>query len=610
MVLLLAAPPADAIDLSGKKFRLNLDTTISMGVSYRTADRDQRLIGLANGGEAFSVNGDDGNLNYDTGIYSSAVKAIVELDFATDNFGFFLRGRGIYDYENEDNDRERTPLTKDALERVGSRAELLDAFLWFKFNMGKGRGEIRAGRQVVSWGESTLIQGGINVINPVDVSALRTAGAELREALLPVGLVWASLPVSKAVTLEGFYQFEWEEIIVDPPGTYFSTNDFAGRGGEYVMLGFGDYSTLDDWLFPWLPDPGRPAFAVSRAPDIEPDDEGQYGAAMRIFAEGLGGTEFGLYYLNYHSRLPYVNGTAGTVQGLLAAQAAAGATYAFFGVPPNVSPQVDAIAQGAATDAFAGTANYFISYPEDIQLYGLSWNSQLGTSGIAFSGEISYRPDMPFLADDVELLFAALSPLSPAFAALNQVAPGGVAPGATVNAIREHDYTQAQFTMNRFFSRFMGSDTFFLLLEVGYGHLCGLPSQDVLRYEGPGTYTSGNPIMSMPGGAHAGKPYETPEHFASEDAWGYRILGRWDYLGAMGSWNLIPRFAWSHDVDGISPAPGGNFIEGRTSWTVGVEANYQAKWVIDLSYTNYGGAGRYNLINDRDWAGAVVKYSF
>jgi hypothetical protein len=65
------------------------------------------------------VNGDDGNLNYDTGIYSNALTAIVELNFAYKNFGFFVRGRGLYDYENEENDRLRTPLTDEALERVG-----------------------------------------------------------------------------------------------------------------------------------------------------------------------------------------------------------------------------------------------------------------------------------------------------------------------------------------------------------------------------------------------------------------------------------------------------------------------------------------------------------
>ena len=177
---------------------------LSWGLSYRLDDRDERLIGLANGGTAYSVNGDDGNLNFDKGIFSNAMKLTTEIDMAYKNFGAFVRAVGFYDYEIEKGDRERTQLTDDALERVGSRAELLDAFAWLKFNVGSLPAELRVGEQVVSWGESTFIQDGINAINPVDVSALRVPGAELREALLPVGVVWASLSASpRTLTLGG-----------------------------------------------------------------------------------------------------------------------------------------------------------------------------------------------------------------------------------------------------------------------------------------------------------------------------------------------------------------------------------------------------------------------
>ena len=44
--------------------------------------------------------------------------------------------------------------------------------------------------------------------------------------------------------------------------------------------------------------------------------------------------------------------------------------------------------------------------------------------------------------------------------------------------------------------------------------------------------------------------------------------------------------------------------------TAGLEANYQNTWSADLSYTDFFGAGRYNLINDRDFISFNVKYSF
>jgi hypothetical protein len=46
---------------------------------------------------------------------------------------------------------------------------------------------------VLNWGENLFIQNGVNVISPFDVTALRRPGSEIREALLPVGMVYANL---------------------------------------------------------------------------------------------------------------------------------------------------------------------------------------------------------------------------------------------------------------------------------------------------------------------------------------------------------------------------------------------------------------------------------
>jgi Protein of unknown function (DUF1302). len=43
---------------------------------------------------------------------------------------------------------------------------------------------------------------------------------------------------------------------------------------------------------------------------------------------------------------------------------------------------------------------------------------------------------------------------------------------------------------------------------------------------------------------------------------------------------------------------------------VGLAANYRISWEFDVSYTRFAGAGRYNLIRDRDFIAAAVKYSF
>ena len=134
----------------------------------------------------------------------------------------------------------------------------------------------------------------------------------------------------------------------DPPGTYFSTNDFVGAGGSRVFLGFGDFSDLgtsfgplaapapfgpinvDLVNFPLGPLPQQPLFdptflGVPRGPDDDGSDSGQFGLAMRFFSEQLQGTEFGLYYLKYNSRLPIISARTGTAAGVGLALASASA---------------------------------------------------------------------------------------------------------------------------------------------------------------------------------------------------------------------------------------------------------------------------------------------
>src|SRR5262249_37746434 len=117
---------------------------------------------------AFSANHDDGDLNYDSGdLFSSAVKGTTELhlDYGA-NFGAFVRASAFYDFENENND----DLTSIARDQIGKRFRILDSFVYDKFDLGSHSGTVRFGKQVLNWGESTFIQGGINALNPFDLS--------------------------------------------------------------------------------------------------------------------------------------------------------------------------------------------------------------------------------------------------------------------------------------------------------------------------------------------------------------------------------------------------------------------------------------------------------
>ncbi|MBW1900746.1 MAG: DUF1302 family protein [Deltaproteobacteria bacterium] len=190
---LVFALTAHAFQFGKDDLKGSFDTTVSYGLSWRVQDKKGELIGTANGGRAYSVNGDDGNLNYGTGLISNVFKMTSELEFSYGNFGGFFRGTAFYDFENENSSRDRTKLTGDALDLVGSDVDLLDAYLWGSFKLGTMPVDIRVGEQVINWGESTFIQNSINAINPVNVNALRLPGSELREALVPEGMAWATI---------------------------------------------------------------------------------------------------------------------------------------------------------------------------------------------------------------------------------------------------------------------------------------------------------------------------------------------------------------------------------------------------------------------------------
>jgi len=654
--LALLAPKAQAFEFGSGEFTGSVDTTVSYGYSWRVEDQDPDLIGKARfnpllcaqnqrvlplpapsaanpfpacaggfpGSPAqiaapgrFSINRDDGNLKYDKGdAIANTFKITSEMKLGWGEWGAFARATYFYDFENAD----REDLSEEARSRIGERFRMLDAFVFRDFSVGEQNGTVRLGRQVISWGESTFIQNGINVINPLDLSALRVAGAELKEAFLPVDSLYGSFNLTQNIAVEAFYLFEFEEIEVDAAGTYFSSNDFASPGGTYVMLGFGTvpqpvenpdrfFATCfrgpagvlnTDLNIPGLP-PGVSnatiasigcGAAVARLPDRAARDDGQYGAALRWYAAGLGETEFGFYAMNYHSRLPLLSGRA-------------------------------------VTGPSANTARFFVEYPEDIQLYGLSWNTNI-TGGIAFQGEVTYRPNAPFQLDDVELLFAGLTPLNSLIAA--QGAPpayqfrsqlGQAAFGQEIRGWREHAMTQVQMTFTKVFGQVLGADQIALVGEVG---ATDVDLNSSLRYEGEGTDTGGGcSIADVPvfigtnaaavfNPALAGcarNPQTLNGGFPTDFSWGYRLAVRADYNSFAGTpFTFSPRVAFNHDVQGITPGPGGNFLEGRRSLTLGGEFNYLNTWIFDIAWTSFSGGEPYNQIADRDFASASVRYSF
>lgn len=575
------------------------NTTLSAGAGWRVQDRDKRLIAQGNLGPQFANtttgastnNYDDGNLNFEKGdTYSKIVKGNSELflDYAVDSqyltrVGGFVRGRYWYDFELKDEGRatddvgQRRELNSSAKDNA-SGGEILDAYVFTDWYLGDVPLSVRYGKQVLSWGESTFIQGGINTINPVDVPAFRAPGSELKDALLPVEMLYMSAGVTENVTLEAFVQTDWEPIRPDDCGTFFSTNDFASDGCGPVLLA----GQLPDSLAL------AQGFVAPRLGDVEADSKDQFGVAMRWYVPALNDSELGFYYIKYNSRLPYVSGTI--------------------------------------KDSSSPFPSYFIEYPENINLYGISINTT-APGGWSLGAEYSYRDKMPLQWNAFELIYGGLQLRNPVDGSVvskleeQRLAEQGgtLTPGSRVSGNDEFGVSQAQFTLLKFFDQVMGASRLTLITEFGATYIHDLPGKDEARYGRSGTFGvgtlptdagGGNIVDVCAAGININASYCTNDGFTTDFSWGYRTRLVWSYPNAFAGINLSPQLAWSHDVEGYSPQPGGAFNEGSKALGLSVQAVYQNRITGNIGYTNFFGGKPYNELTDRDFVNASVSYSF
>lgn len=657
---LLMIPSVNAISFDWGEVEGTFDSTWTAGASWRVGARDwEGQIGKVNQPQfdwsnysafgntkytsaeiwaqpgSYSSNNDLSNLLYSQGdTTSEIVKGLHELSLKYKNYGLFARGMyfydrklndGNYDYNDPITGKEFDPCEDSRASEVQCKdIRLLDAFVYANFDLNEGANplSIRVGNQVVSWGESTLIAHGISEINAVDLNILNAPGAELKEAFRPQGMVWASLGLTDSLTVEAFYQYDWQPIWVPTPGSIFATNDFAGFGGyaQNAQLGFNanpdinldfvmqEYERLAGMIASGQSIPTQQLVSMALAyptkvtlvqDEEEPSNDGQYGIKLGYYAPELGETEFGFYFMNYHSRRPLISGTAAdfSTGALLSDLATVGQNSGNINRELLLSLKSFSKAQ--------------IVYPEDIKLYGFSFNTLIGDTSVA--GEIAHRQDEPLQIDDVELLFAGMpqqlanAGLRPDLDGISQIKD--VQPGETVDGFIRLDTTQAQVTFTHLFGPTLGLDNLTMLAEVGGVWIHDMPGFDELRLNGPGTSRSGgNP--DMPGiiqGLHNG-PETNP--FPTDFAWGYRLVAKADFNNVFAGVNMSPRVIFSHDVDGITPDPMFLFTEGRKSVALGVNFDYQNRWGADISYNNFfGGVGTTNAMADRDYVSFNIKYS-
>lgn len=376
----------------------------------------------------------------------------------------------------------------EVLRQVGTDFQLLDAAFFGTLPLpGERELTFKVGRQAVSWGESTtLVLHSVSQANPVNANNFYRIGRTIEEVFQPVNMIYAGFEPLPQWSLEAFYQLEWRTLEAPAPGSYFADLDLGTNNAvDHANSSTGGVAEDPEQVGRPLDSPlsglSNTTATLTRLPDREPDAHGQFGVALKRYFEELGsGTEVGAYYLNYHSRLPIASFYAthascarreGNAQGLDATDAATFAEVCD-DIPfshATANPQQPEAQYATDSAAALDSARFQLEYPEDIHLFGLSFNTTVGDYSI--QGEVAYRPNQPLQVDLQDLAFAAFGPTLTrchdesigcvGSAELGNAGFGYAADGSIV------DYGSSDFTIAD------GSNPYPDLINVGIGHVPG-----------------------------------------------------------------------------------------------------------------------------------------
>ena len=342
--LLLPVPQAHALQIrfDDRDIHLFIDSTFSASAAMRLQSAQN---GSASGNRTVFPDGGD--------IYSTPLSLVTDISGSKGDMGFFARASYVYDdtIVNRDcsNCSRPTPrmlangIDDDAQHLAGNKFRLLDLFVFNTWHFGDHPLSIRAGKQVISWGESNIIGGGISQMqNPVDLAKATTPGTEIKETLMPQESIYAQFGLTSSVSVEAYYIWNWRSSIFLPTGTFFSPFDELGAGyNPDIALG--------------IPYKGRDQSS-------EPDG-GQWGLTLSAYMDSWNGTDLSFYWVRSHAFIPYLS---------------IDSTYI---VPDPVL--------GGTT-----LGGYEKIYTEDQDTFGISVGGLFpGKLGISFQAELNYKRD-------------------------------------------------------------------------------------------------------------------------------------------------------------------------------------------------------------------------
>lgn len=564
----------------------SFDSVAEYSTLYRTGTPER----IVREGQNLFANANDGSEFYHRGPVVSEYKLSSELSLRREDAGLLVRGSAWYDTQlmdrspsggdnplrNTDSD-QRYP--SDLRNRVGHGARLLDAFVYGGYELNGLPLNLRLGRQVINWGEGIYYADGLNVANPVDVGRIVLPNASLKEALLPSNMLSMQLGLSDSLSLDAFYGLEWRGNQLMPAGAFLNNSDIFGKGSNGSILDLREQLAglgMPASLVPGVNGVDGVVAAARYGEDRDARDSGQFGLALRYMVEALNSSEFSLYYLNYHSKVPFLSLRPGATFGC---SLGSGGRFADLcalagALDPASVPLVDGLAM------LDGTA-YDLIYPEDIRLFGFTVSGNLGDTNLAL--ELTYRPNAPLepsMGFEMEQLVTGALSQGGASGVPIDLGEFGQVGSSPIDLYRRGELYTGSLSAVHVFGPRWGLDDLLLVGELAANHV-------------------------------PGSRLQTPNYaYLSPFAWGYTLNLTGTLEDVCAGIDLLPGLTLRQDVHGTSPALSENFIEGRKSATLELAARYGASLGGKLSYTAFWGARKDNPLIDRDNLALTLSYSF
>ncbi|WP_366520476.1 DUF1302 domain-containing protein [Pseudomonas citronellolis] len=571
--------PVDGLEAS-------LDSVAEYTAMLRTAKAER----IVHDGQNLFANANDGSEYYARGLAASEFKLTSELHLKYHDDGLFVRGSAWYDTQlmdrppsggafalhNTDSD-QRYP--SDLRNRLGHGTRLLDAYVYGNREIHGMPVNLRLGRQVINWGEGIYYADGLNVANPIDVGRIALPSASLKEALLPTDMVALQVGLSDSLSVEGFYGLEWRGNEVMPTGAFLNDNDVFGKGTNGILVDLRqqlEAMGVPAGLVPGVNGEDGVVAIARYGKDRDARDGGQFGLALRYLSEALSNTEFSLYYLNYHSKVPFISLRPGATHGC--SRGGGGRFSSLCALAGAVAPDAVPLVDGLA---LLDSTYYDLVYPEDIRLFGFTLSGNLADTNL--TAELTYRPNAPLESSmtwEMERLANGALLEGGGSGAPIDLGHFGSATRPAIDLYQRGELYTTSLSAIRTFGPALGLDGVLLVAEIASNYVPG----------------------SLP---------DTPNYrYLSSLSWGYTLNlgGTWE--SALPGIDLLPALTYREDVSGTSPALNENFIEGRHSATLELGARYGNSLGARLSYTAFWGARKDNPMIDRDNLALNLSYSF